>query len=398
MACYIQPVLADDQGESLTNEEIGSRIREARKRAGLSEEAFAEMLGLTQPTVSRIEAGKRTVGAAELVRIAEAVGRPAQAFLEAAPQSRYWFRLAEYVRPGPMKDAVDWAELFVHQVRVLREFTEQLELPANDRLEFEPPVSVTAAQLAADNVRRQLGLGDGPAPDLYELIERTGCLVKVREFEEWGPDAVFVPGPVSIIVLNGAKAGPRQRFTLAHEFAHYLFDRAAVVLDEDVYREPTDSDRQTAKRERIANAFAAHFLMPKSGIEAELVRRFDKRIPTEATHAFWLAYHFGVSLQAICYQLESVGLAPGPKTRRWMQTDQHALAGALGLLTAQQHQAVRERWPREFLVRLAVALERELVTPSDASRHLHGDEDALRAVLAHTNQAASQAIDFASPA
>jgi len=391
-------VFAEDQGQPLTNEEIGSRIREARKSAGLSEEAFAELLGLTQPTVSRIEAGKRSVGAAELVRIAEAVGRPAQAFLEATPQARYWFRLAEYVRPGPMKEAVDWAERFMHQVRVLREFTQQLELPANDRLDFEPPASVSAAQLAADNVRRQLGLGDGPAPDLYELIERTGCLVKVRQFDEWGPDAVYVPGPVSIIVLNGAKPGPRQRFTLAHEFAHFLFDRATVVLDEDVYQEPSDGDRQIAKRERIANAFAAHFLMPKSGIEAELVRRFDKRIPTEVTHAFWLAYHFGVSLQAICYQLESVGLAPAPKTRRWMHTDQHTLAGALGLLTDQQHQAVRERWPREFLVRLAVALERELITPTDAARHLQGDQDALNALLAHTHLPASEAINFASPA
>lgn len=58
-----------------TNEQkrqiIASRIREARRLAGLSQGQVAKMLGLQRPSVSEIEAGNRTVAAEELSKLAE---------------------------------------------------------------------------------------------------------------------------------------------------------------------------------------------------------------------------------------------------------------------------------------------------------------------------------------
>lgn len=51
---------------------IASRIREARKLAGLSQAQVARMLGLHRPSISEIEAGNRRASADELVRMAEA--------------------------------------------------------------------------------------------------------------------------------------------------------------------------------------------------------------------------------------------------------------------------------------------------------------------------------------
>ncbi len=50
---------------------IASRIREARKLAGLSQGQVAKMLGLHRPSVSEAEAGNRNVTADELAKLAE---------------------------------------------------------------------------------------------------------------------------------------------------------------------------------------------------------------------------------------------------------------------------------------------------------------------------------------
>ena len=51
-------------------QQIGQRIREARLRAGLSQVAAADALGIARPTLTSIEAGRRSVRAEELVRFA----------------------------------------------------------------------------------------------------------------------------------------------------------------------------------------------------------------------------------------------------------------------------------------------------------------------------------------
>ncbi len=47
-----------------------TRIREARKAAGLSQGQVAKLLGLLRPSVSEIEAGRRRVSSDEIVQMA----------------------------------------------------------------------------------------------------------------------------------------------------------------------------------------------------------------------------------------------------------------------------------------------------------------------------------------
>lgn len=57
------------------NESIGSpistKLREARKMAGLSQGQVAQILGLHRPSISEIEAGNRRVSAEELGKLCE---------------------------------------------------------------------------------------------------------------------------------------------------------------------------------------------------------------------------------------------------------------------------------------------------------------------------------------
>lgn len=52
----------------------GTRIESVRDRLGMSQRALARKAGLSQPTLSRIEAGERTPKIGEIVLIAEALG------------------------------------------------------------------------------------------------------------------------------------------------------------------------------------------------------------------------------------------------------------------------------------------------------------------------------------
>ena len=50
---------------------IASRLREARKMAGISQGQVAKLLEMHRPTISEIEAGNRRVSAEELSKFAE---------------------------------------------------------------------------------------------------------------------------------------------------------------------------------------------------------------------------------------------------------------------------------------------------------------------------------------
>ena len=60
-----------DQSPEKHRKLVGSRIREAREFAGLSQEQAAKLLSLHRPTISEIEAGRRKVSTQELLKFAE---------------------------------------------------------------------------------------------------------------------------------------------------------------------------------------------------------------------------------------------------------------------------------------------------------------------------------------
>ena len=80
----------DTQGEDLQERIriapgllIGTRIRRARKEAGLSHDALGELMGgVTRQHLIKLEKAKHRPGADMLTRIAEATGRTVEWFLD----------------------------------------------------------------------------------------------------------------------------------------------------------------------------------------------------------------------------------------------------------------------------------------------------------------------------
>ena len=77
---------------------IAARLALARKQAGLTQGQVAAILGLSRPSVSEVEAGRRNVSAPELAKLAEVYG-----------VSVGWLSCAGTEKPDTMRDRVQLA-------------------------------------------------------------------------------------------------------------------------------------------------------------------------------------------------------------------------------------------------------------------------------------------------
>lgn len=103
------------------------------------------------------------------------------------------------------------------------------------------------------------------------------------------------------IVVNKFEPLERQRFTVAHEIAHFLLHRDEIgsgVTDTIMYRSSLSS-----RKEAEANQLAAVIVMPPEAVEAELVRLGGLHSPTVVEE---LAEQFRVSVPAMKVRLSLV--------------------------------------------------------------------------------------------
>ncbi|MCL5959469.1 MAG: helix-turn-helix transcriptional regulator [Chloroflexi bacterium] len=69
-----------------TKEELGRRIAEARRKAGLTQEDLGTAVGLDRTAVTRIEQGRRGLDTLQMTAIADVLGREPAFFFEPAEE------------------------------------------------------------------------------------------------------------------------------------------------------------------------------------------------------------------------------------------------------------------------------------------------------------------------
>jgi Zn-dependent peptidase ImmA (M78 family)/DNA-binding XRE family transcriptional regulator len=236
--------------------EIGGRVAAARERAGFTQRELGDRLGLHRSAVTRIELGQRQLDALELAQLAEALGRSVEWFLTEPPAT-----IASH-RDDLSAD---------HDVRLLEEELERtsrdvelltdinaLSVPAAT---LQPGVTtLSEAETGAREARVVLGRGDGPLIDLQEAVESLGLLAFSLELGPGVIDGGYVRvGHVGVALINGSAEPGRRRFNLAHELGHHLLA--------DEYTTDFGLGTTRADREALINAFAIHFLMPRSSFQ-----------------------------------------------------------------------------------------------------------------------------------
>src|SRR5439155_18403111 len=165
------------------------------------------------------------------------------------------------------------------------------------------PQYADEAEGRAVALRDELGLGSEAIGDVFELLNDIGLDVLRWPMGNEGLDGCYIQdGKLALIAVNSDKRLVRQRFTACHELGHHLIDRVSH-LDYDIW----DS---ASVPERRANAFAAHFLLPRAGLSrwrrkhSQSCTRPSKPVAADVVH---LARHFGTSYRATLYHLRDLG-------------------------------------------------------------------------------------------
>ena len=291
-------------------EELGRRVAEARRIAGFSQEQLGKPLGLDRSAVSRIESGARGVDSLELSQISAQLERPIEWFIRQRPPtiiSRRASRAAGKTQAGDLvlEDLVADVELLVEQG--------VLDVPASirraKRVKLANPKD---AERLAQAARKAGGIADASSVDLVEVAERLGLLVFLLDVAHPGFDGSYVALPsLGVALVAGGLASGKRRFTIAHELGHHFL--------EDEFDTFVDSPAGRGKRERLVDAFAVHFLLPRK----QVTQRFRELVATEPDlrlAALHLGAEYGVSWTALCGQLKNLELIKEPERRR-LSTD-----------------------------------------------------------------------------
>ncbi|MEU4231930.1 helix-turn-helix domain-containing protein [Nonomuraea sp. NPDC026600] len=285
---------------------VGRRVRQARESAGLNQRELAQAVGLSQPTLARIELGTRSsLTIAELDRIATTLDIPLGDLTSGSPvrdRIRIAARITEddaNLREGAIQQAVSILILDDRLDRLVGKRPSRTARPVMSPPSFDPNTPAEEQGRAMANaVRLGLDLGGAPLADPAETAEwLTGADTAVLDFPS-GIDGFTLTDPardVTLIAVSAKNVSERQRFTFAHELGHLLFGDGGHCDTVDARRTPA---------EKRCDAFARHLLAPQSGIRAWLSP--DDQ-PDERSCAL-LSHHFGASLMVILLQLERMGL------------------------------------------------------------------------------------------
>lgn len=286
---------------AITREELGRRIGAVRQRRGWSQMQLADALDVAQSAVSRIEGGERSVDSIELARIADVL-RVSVLDLLADEETTDDLGIAARVEDQRSPAALDVALSRVRELLRFDRLLDELDAPRGDRVERPTPAALASrpskdqGRKLAHWLREALGLGHGSITDLPDLVEdELGVDVALEPLPEGLAGLCVVTDRACMALVDSSAVVGRQRFTLAHEIAHLLAgDPEPVLVDEQLFsRSPTEMQ---------ANAFAAHFLMPEQGLKRAIKdRKVDGRVAAE------LLYEFGVSMDALCWQLLNLG-------------------------------------------------------------------------------------------
>lgn len=144
----------------------------------------------------------------------------------------------------------------------------------------------------------------GDYVDIEKLINAFGVEVKKEDLGQYISGKIIKKDGAYIIYANSFHPVTRQRFTMAHEFAHFLLHKDFIgdgIEDDALYR----SKKFPSKFEREANKLAAEILMPWQLIEKaqnegiKIIALIAAKLKV-SKHA--LAIRFGLPAESVEYK------------------------------------------------------------------------------------------------
>lgn len=297
---------------SVEPQTLGVRLTEARKACGMTQEQAAKHLDISRPTMIAIEKGTRTPTSDEVMRLAALYGRSVHELVRSGPPAvelqphlRTALGLADDREVSEIDQAITELQRFANdylqleslvQAQTTENFPPEVVVPTWNAVEFASDVALRE--------RARLNLGDQPIGDLRRLLETA---VGLRIFLGSAPSNVaglyaHVASLGYCVLLNAKHPRERQRWTLAHEYWHFLADRHKPGIDY------TSGYERLPQSEKCADAFARSFLMPETALRRQFFDVMSNRGDFQVADLVRLSVCFGVSVQATTLRLEGLGL------------------------------------------------------------------------------------------
>jgi Zn-dependent peptidase ImmA (M78 family)/transcriptional regulator with XRE-family HTH domain len=354
---------------------LAERLVAARKAANLTQEAAANHLSLSRPTFIAIEKAVRRPKPEELVKLAGLYKEPLNRLLRDVPHpaDQPPPNLRSILDPAlggepQLASAIAALSAYIDDYQYLERL-----VAARRTTHFPPAVRMAAgpverfAEHCAQEERARLNLGaHQPIHALRKVLADAGLHVFIDKLDSnLSGLYVFVPDFGYCILVNRLHSRERRRWTIAHEYGHFLCDRGRPGVD---YLRPM---QRKSEGERFADSFAAAFLMPEAGVQRQFYAALEPGGDFKVGDLCHMADYFAVSLMAMTLRLESIGLIPRGS---WDQIG--GSGGAVGELkreaggAALAHDDALEAYPQRYKMLAVRAFVDDKITEGQLAKLL----------------------------
>ncbi|TDK26188.1 ImmA/IrrE family metallo-endopeptidase [Luteimonas aestuarii] len=290
---------------------LSARLVAARKAAGVSQLDAARHISISRPTYIAIEKGERDVKPGELVALAALFNTSVSRLIRqdtAPPMIAPHLRgeIPQASQEAGVSEAIDKLAEFVDDYQFLLEKNHVRLVQAM----MPPNIDRSAADLdalparVAQYERSRLGFGERePIGDLRKTLDEVGVHVFVDALNSKLAGLYsYAPGFGYCILVNRLHPRERMRWTIAHEYGHFVFDRDKPGVDY------LSSGERKPLSERFADAFAYNFLMPAEGVRRQFEDAKARAGDVNVADVCRMADFYGVSMMAMTLRMEKLRL------------------------------------------------------------------------------------------
>lgn len=266
----------------------GQRLSLARKRRRLTSRGFAQQIGMSPVTITRLEKENNEPEPETVDAIARVLGFPREFFfgddVDEVTKDAASFRSLTTMTARERDAALASGSI----AYLLSDYiSERFNLPEPDLMDLSHERDPSTA---ARSIRQIWALGEQPISNMIKLLESKGVRVFSLAENTKNVDAFSCwRNGIPYVFLNTFKSADRSRLDAAHELAHLVLHRHG-------------GPRQGREAETEANIFASAFLMPTADIKSRLpfVGRLDDLVTAKK--------RWGVSTAALAYRLHKLGI------------------------------------------------------------------------------------------
>lgn len=343
--------------ETLPSSPAG-RIALLLDRSGTTEDEVAQVLALPAGvTAQEVLAGAYELSPSDLVVVADLLDVPVTVLSGHVPLDRHLgvsLRLGTVDARQVPDQALRYADELLRCKDLLDSWLGGQPSPLAEIDMSTHRYAKTAGLVSAQRVRDGMDLGEGPLADLVGLAEQLGYPVAFRPL----PASVHGfnvrderEGIVTrLIIVSTLDPWTRQRYTLAHELCHSLYDDPGQVIV-DLVEVPED-----VLAEVRAESFARHFLLPASSLRQEVVQARAERVSLPVLTAR-LMVRWGISREAVLRALVADQLASSADADNVRNRTVSRLMADAGLLERWRELSVDQSEPSGSPLLVARALE-----------------------------------------